>query len=542
MQQHGDHKSGPSSLNCFLLDTEPKVWLYLQHRIGHGTFSLLSSLHSSHQRLTSDMVMFLRHVMLLAVSLVSRRVLRDIRELYWRREVYFFLVEGAGRTLEEIDTMYLENVSPRKSSKWVPPSAEEMAQIRKQAGTDETMLAADVGNDVEQRGRLSGDTERGIDGDKQKHEQRHAEHAESVVRWWCRAGRNGSSCVHRNVANNCEHSIFSVLHSLRMWSTTSWCCLVHAGHTNQNFKQLLKMRNPRTDWMQDIWDLIAHLELPWALLSKSKSLRSQLQKRYIRSRLSGSKMSFRHNIEWFVDLDLDLDTGTEPWDNGHLTSLCFMPGQYEPCHWMWFISSSPNLMWEFQTWMSKTQEHVNKPVFMMPHDLPCSAVSNRSIAVLRHLLNLHNEFEELRRESLESLVSCQGSDYTAQPSLVLTSKIDLIIDHLRFCPAQTCHLSCRYSWQPPDIVKLHCWLIDISQSTTSSRSLLFIALQSSVSNVSRTSPSNIFQIVKFHRQQKSISPPLHLVVNLSTKDAPRNRLDTSYIDKTAIQPSCSVKS
>lgn len=49
--------------------------------------------------------------------------------------VYLFVIEGQGRTLEEIDTMYLEHVNPRKSAKWTPPSAKEMARIRKEAGT-----------------------------------------------------------------------------------------------------------------------------------------------------------------------------------------------------------------------------------------------------------------------------------------------------------------------------------------------------------------------------------------------------------------------
>jgi SP family sugar:H+ symporter-like MFS transporter len=49
--------------------------------------------------------------------------------------VYFLVIEGQGRTLEEIDTMYLEHVVPWKSSKWQPPSAEEMARIRRQAQT-----------------------------------------------------------------------------------------------------------------------------------------------------------------------------------------------------------------------------------------------------------------------------------------------------------------------------------------------------------------------------------------------------------------------
>lgn len=40
--------------------------------------------------------------------------------------VYFFLCEHQGRTLEEIDTMYITHVSPRKSSKWQPPEGEEL--------------------------------------------------------------------------------------------------------------------------------------------------------------------------------------------------------------------------------------------------------------------------------------------------------------------------------------------------------------------------------------------------------------------------------
>eukprot|EP00262_Sarcandra_glabra_P000460 TRINITY_DN10543_c0_g1_i1.p1 TRINITY_DN10543_c0_g1~~TRINITY_DN10543_c0_g1_i1.p1 ORF type:complete len:156 (-),score=19.94 TRINITY_DN10543_c0_g1_i1:96-521(-) len=95
--------------------------------------------------------------------------------------VYFFLIEGQGRTLEEIDTMYLEKVPAWKSSKWVAPTAAEMAAIRKQAGTDETAMIR--GNaDVEQRGTLSGETERGLDGEaSKKDEQRMAEHAEDGV-------------------------------------------------------------------------------------------------------------------------------------------------------------------------------------------------------------------------------------------------------------------------------------------------------------------------------------------------------------------------
>jgi SP family sugar:H+ symporter-like MFS transporter len=51
--------------------------------------------------------------------------------------VYFFVMEGQGRTLEEIDTMYLTKVKPWQSSKWIAPLPSEMAKIRKEAGTHE---------------------------------------------------------------------------------------------------------------------------------------------------------------------------------------------------------------------------------------------------------------------------------------------------------------------------------------------------------------------------------------------------------------------
>ncbi|PIA93621.1 High-affinity fructose transporter ght6 [Cercospora beticola] len=40
--------------------------------------------------------------------------------------VFFFLEEHQGRTLEEIDTMYITHVPPRKSSKWQPPIGEDL--------------------------------------------------------------------------------------------------------------------------------------------------------------------------------------------------------------------------------------------------------------------------------------------------------------------------------------------------------------------------------------------------------------------------------
>ncbi|KIW55390.1 hypothetical protein PV05_07674 [Exophiala xenobiotica] len=78
--------------------------------------------------------------------------------------VYFFVVEGQGRTLEEIDTMYIEHVNPRKSAKWVPPSAAEMARIQREAGTGDVPAT--------ERGVYSGETERNdLAGDNNKHVQ-----------------------------------------------------------------------------------------------------------------------------------------------------------------------------------------------------------------------------------------------------------------------------------------------------------------------------------------------------------------------------------
>lgn len=66
--------------------------------------------------------------------------------------VYFFVIEGQGRTLEEIDTMYLERVNPMKSTKWVAPPPDEMSRIRKEAGTDlETALPATSDEEILQR-------------------------------------------------------------------------------------------------------------------------------------------------------------------------------------------------------------------------------------------------------------------------------------------------------------------------------------------------------------------------------------------------------
>lgn len=50
--------------------------------------------------------------------------------------VYFCVVESQGRTLEEVDDMYLQHIKPWKSSAYVPPSPEEMRRRKIAAGTE----------------------------------------------------------------------------------------------------------------------------------------------------------------------------------------------------------------------------------------------------------------------------------------------------------------------------------------------------------------------------------------------------------------------
>ena len=50
--------------------------------------------------------------------------------------VYFFVCETQGKTLEQIDTMYIAKVKPWKSSKWKPPAAEEQGMVDRKAYKD----------------------------------------------------------------------------------------------------------------------------------------------------------------------------------------------------------------------------------------------------------------------------------------------------------------------------------------------------------------------------------------------------------------------
>ena len=71
--------------------------------------------------------------------------------------IYFFVLEGRNRTLEELDTMYIERVLPWKSSKWEMP---ELDEFRKNS-------ISDYHRDVEARpeGVTSGETERSVEKD-----------------------------------------------------------------------------------------------------------------------------------------------------------------------------------------------------------------------------------------------------------------------------------------------------------------------------------------------------------------------------------------
>jgi SP family sugar:H+ symporter-like MFS transporter len=54
--------------------------------------------------------------------------------------VYFTVMEGQGRTLEEIDTMYVWKIKPWHSSKYVfPDQVDRRNESEKRAGTNEHM-------------------------------------------------------------------------------------------------------------------------------------------------------------------------------------------------------------------------------------------------------------------------------------------------------------------------------------------------------------------------------------------------------------------
>jgi SP family sugar:H+ symporter-like MFS transporter len=66
--------------------------------------------------------------------------------------VYFFVIEGQGRTLEEIDTMYIMHVDPRKSAKWIAPPPEQLVTTERIARGE----VAGTGADLEASGSARG--------------------------------------------------------------------------------------------------------------------------------------------------------------------------------------------------------------------------------------------------------------------------------------------------------------------------------------------------------------------------------------------------
>ncbi|SLM39237.1 mfs monosaccharide [Lasallia pustulata] len=67
--------------------------------------------------------------------------------------VYFFVCETQGRSLEEIDTMYISHVPPWKSSKWEPPAYEDLMASQRMAQGGNT----NGGNGVNGRHKESND-------------------------------------------------------------------------------------------------------------------------------------------------------------------------------------------------------------------------------------------------------------------------------------------------------------------------------------------------------------------------------------------------
>lgn len=65
--------------------------------------------------------------------------------------VYFGVIEGRGRTLEQVDTMYVMHIPPWKSSEWVAPPPEQLVTTEKLVRGE----VAGTGPDLEQNGNAS---------------------------------------------------------------------------------------------------------------------------------------------------------------------------------------------------------------------------------------------------------------------------------------------------------------------------------------------------------------------------------------------------
>jgi len=86
--------------------------------------------------------------------------------------VYFFVIEGQGRTLEEIDTMYLMGVKPWESAKWVVPRLEEMSgkmRERLEANNPELAMKKEVAGGGE--GTRAGESDGSEEASREKKEE-----------------------------------------------------------------------------------------------------------------------------------------------------------------------------------------------------------------------------------------------------------------------------------------------------------------------------------------------------------------------------------
>lgn len=165
------NRSGPSSVNYTRPVIERRVWRLPPLPIGCKFFIPLYPPHCSTKPHSNTTVLSWNFLIAFFTPFITKAI--DFRYGYVFAGcnlaaafiVWFFVLEGQGRTLEELDTMYIEKVVPWKSAKWEAPSAEEMSRIRKEAGTELAVpedqgVMGDAAHDVENRGTLSGETER----------------------------------------------------------------------------------------------------------------------------------------------------------------------------------------------------------------------------------------------------------------------------------------------------------------------------------------------------------------------------------------------
>jgi hypothetical protein len=147
--------SGLSVESYTHLDTAPKPWLSRRRPTGCGISSWLSvsthrqkfpKYHYARGRFSKPLTHAVTPFITGAIDFRYGYVFAGTNVL-GGLIVYFFVIEGQGRTLEEIDTMYLLGVKPWESAKWVVPSLEEMSgkmRERLEAGNPELTTKKEI--------------------------------------------------------------------------------------------------------------------------------------------------------------------------------------------------------------------------------------------------------------------------------------------------------------------------------------------------------------------------------------------------------------